>query len=225
MATRELASFIDDRQITSTLARAERPARRVVDRILAKAALAQGLRSEEVATLLMVEEPRMLEEIFHTALSVKHRIYGDRTVMFAPLYISNYCVNSCTYCGYSHKSASPRRRLNQEELAEEVRTLESMGHKRLALSRPMGWTCPHSRTWSLTRSSRNWWLYWSSLRITPPPLPAKSASGPLRATSGGFRTRKRRKSPGSGWRGSRTESVICTYERQPPATRREVFRS
>lgn len=133
MATREVASFIDDHRITNALARAERPSRSEVDRILAKAALAQGLKSEEVASLLMVEEPRMLEEIFQTALSVKHRIYGDRIVMFAPLYISNYCVNNCAYCGYSQKNEFPRRCLTQDELAEEVRILQSMGHKRLAL--------------------------------------------------------------------------------------------
>jgi len=131
--THEVASFIDDHRITSTLAKAERPTRGAVDRILAKAALGNGLKSEEVASLLMVEEPRMLEEIFQTALSVKHRIYGDRIVLFAPLYISNHCVNNCAYCGYSQKNEIPRRRLTQDEVAEEVRILQSLGHKRLAL--------------------------------------------------------------------------------------------
>ncbi|HWI62234.1 MAG TPA: [FeFe] hydrogenase H-cluster radical SAM maturase HydG, partial [Symbiobacteriaceae bacterium] len=133
MATREVASFIDDHRITSALAKAERPSRSEVDRILAKAALAQGLKSEEVAALLMVEEPRLLDELFQTALSVKHRIYGDRIVLFAPLYISNYCVNNCAYCGYSQRNEIPRRRLTQDEVAEEVRILQSLGHKRLAL--------------------------------------------------------------------------------------------
>jgi 2-iminoacetate synthase len=133
MATREVASFIDDHRITSLLAKAERPSRGEVDRILAKAALAQGLKSEEVASLLMIEDPRMLEEVYHTALSVKHRIYGDRIVMFAPLYVSNYCVNNCAYCGYSQKNGFVRRRLTQDEVAEEVRILQSMGNKRLVL--------------------------------------------------------------------------------------------
>lgn len=133
MPTRTVASFIDDYRITSTLARAEGPGRGAVDRILAKAALAQGLKSEEVAALLMVEEPRLLEEIYQTALSVKHRIYGDRIVMFAPLYVSNYCVNNCTYCGYSLQNAIPRRRLSRDELIEEIQILQSLGHKRLAL--------------------------------------------------------------------------------------------
>lgn len=133
MATREVASFIDDNRITSLLAKAERPSRGEVDRILAKAALAQGLKSEEVASLLMIEDPRMLDELYQTALSVKHRIYGDRIVMFAPLYVSNYCVNNCAYCGYSQKNSFARRRLTQEEVAEEVRILQSMGNKRLVL--------------------------------------------------------------------------------------------
>jgi 2-iminoacetate synthase len=130
---REQATFIDDARIAGLLAKAERPSRAQIDRILAKAALAQGLTSEEVAALLMIEEPRMLHELFQTALSVKHRIYGDRIVLFAPLYVSNYCVNNCAYCGYSYHNAIPRRRLTQEELAEEVRILQRLGHKRLAL--------------------------------------------------------------------------------------------
>ncbi|HLN62943.1 MAG TPA: [FeFe] hydrogenase H-cluster radical SAM maturase HydG [Symbiobacteriaceae bacterium] len=130
---REVASLIDDTRIVGLLSKAERPSRSEVDRILAKAALAQGLAPEEVATLLMVEEPRMLGELFNTALSVKHRIYGDRIVMFAPLYVSDYCVNNCTYCGYQHGNDFPRRRLTQGEIAEEVRILQDMGHKRLVL--------------------------------------------------------------------------------------------
>lgn len=130
---REVASFIDDAGIQRMLARAERPSRAQVDRILAKAALAQGLTPEDVATLLMVEDPRVLDELNQTALSVKHRIYGDRIVMFAPLYVSNHCVNNCTYCGYSQSNQFARRRLTQEELAQEVRVLESLGHKRLVL--------------------------------------------------------------------------------------------
>jgi 2-iminoacetate synthase len=130
---REQAAFIDDAQISRLLSHAARPSRSQVDRILAKAALAQGLEPEEVATLLMIEDPRLLGEVFQTALSVKHRIYGDRIVLFAPLYVSNFCVNNCTYCGYRHANDFPRRRLTQAELKEEVRVLEGLGHKRLAL--------------------------------------------------------------------------------------------
>lgn len=130
---RELATFINDAQIEGLLARAASPSRSQVDRILAKAALAEGLTPEEVATLLMVEDRRMLEELFQTALSVKHRIYGDRIVLFAPLYVSDFCVNKCTYCGYRHDNPFPRRRLTMEELAEEVRILQDLGHKRLAM--------------------------------------------------------------------------------------------
>jgi 2-iminoacetate synthase len=130
---REVASFIDDARIVRLLSEAESPSRSQIDRILAKAALAQGLTPEEVATLLMIEDPRMLVQLYNTALSVKHRIYGDRIVMFAPLYVSDFCVNKCTYCGYKVDNNFPRRRLTQEELRQEVMELENMGHKRLAL--------------------------------------------------------------------------------------------
>jgi 2-iminoacetate synthase len=129
----EQATFIDDALIERMLSTATNPSHHEVARILEKASLAQGLNPEEVATLLMVEEPALLEDIFRTALAVKQRIYGDRIVLFAPLYVSNYCVNNCLYCGYRRDNGFPRRRLTMEELAEEVRILEGMGHKRLAL--------------------------------------------------------------------------------------------
>jgi len=129
----ERATFIDDEVIRGLLARASSPSRAEVERLLAKAAEAKGLEPEEVASLLMIEEPEMLEALFETALAVKQKIYGDRIVLFAPLYVSNYCVNNCVYCGYQHDNPMLRRRLTQEELREEVKVLESMGHKRLAL--------------------------------------------------------------------------------------------
>lgn len=130
---RERATWIDDAQITSLLGAATNPGPAGVRRILEKAVLAQGLDLPEVATLLMVENDEMLTEVFAAALTVKQRIYGDRIVLFAPLYVSNYCVNNCLYCGYRQANAIPRRRLTQEELAEEVRVLQSLGHKRLTL--------------------------------------------------------------------------------------------
>jgi len=133
MTLREQATFIDDAVIGGLLAAASRPTESLVGRILEKAALAKGLTPEEVATLLMVEEPSQVRALFDTALAVKHRIYGDRIVLFAPLYVSNYCVNKCTYCGYSFHNEIPRRRLTQDEVAEEVKVLESLGHKRLVL--------------------------------------------------------------------------------------------
>ncbi|HEY3366618.1 MAG TPA: [FeFe] hydrogenase H-cluster radical SAM maturase HydG [Symbiobacteriaceae bacterium] len=133
MRTQEQATFINDEAIFAHLGRAAAPTVGQVSRILDRAALAQGLSMDEIATLLSIVEPEQLEALFKTALAVKQRIYGERIVLFAPLYVSNHCVNDCRYCGYKVSNQIPRRRLNQEELAEEVRVLQSMGHKRLTL--------------------------------------------------------------------------------------------
>lgn len=103
-------------------------------KILEKAKEAKGLTHREAAILLSVEDEAILDHMFKVAKVVKEKIYGKRIVMFAPLYVSNYCVNNCTYCGYKHCNEKlKRRRLTMEELKEEVRVLESLGHKRIAL--------------------------------------------------------------------------------------------
>lgn len=129
-------AFINHDEILATLdearTQAEDPAR--VRAILQKASTFVGLGHREAATLLEVNDPQILAEIFALSRKVKEHIYGRRIVMFAPLYLSDYCVNRCTYCGYSCENKTmTRRRLTQEELAEEVRVLEGLGHKRLAL--------------------------------------------------------------------------------------------
>lgn len=101
--------------------------------ILSKAETAQGLQPDEAACLLQIEEEDVLAEMLEVAHRVKERIYGKRIVLFAPLYISNYCVNDCRYCGYGCRNSFKRRRLTLAEIAAEVRELEKMGHKRLAL--------------------------------------------------------------------------------------------
>ena len=100
--------------------------------IIEKARMAQGLSPEECAVLLLVKTLN-LTEIYKVAQEIKLKIYGKRLVFFAPLYISNYCINNCRYCGYRQDNDFHRRRLSQEEVIEEVKILESMGHKRLAL--------------------------------------------------------------------------------------------
>lgn len=93
-----------------------------------------GLSHRKAALLLECEEEEILEEIFALAKAIKERIYGNRIVMFAPLYLSNYCVNGCTYCPYHQKNKTIRRKkLSQEEIVKEVIALQDMGHKRLAL--------------------------------------------------------------------------------------------
>ncbi|MGQ9780078.1 MAG: [FeFe] hydrogenase H-cluster radical SAM maturase HydG [Bacillota bacterium] len=125
-------SFIDDDLIQHLLGQAP-PSPATLADILAKAEAARGLDPEELALLLKVEEEETWEEIFRAARKVKERIYGRRIVLFAPLYLSNYCVNACRYCGYRTGSGIVRRRLTMAEIREEVIALERMGHKRLAI--------------------------------------------------------------------------------------------
>lgn len=127
--------FIDHEEIEATLAQAQReaqdPAR--VQAILDKAATFAGLTHREAAVLLNVEDPETLEAAYKLARKIKEHIYGRRIVLFAPLYLSDYCVNRCTYCAYNHDNPGERHRLSQDEVREEVMVLERMGHKRLAL--------------------------------------------------------------------------------------------
>lgn len=94
----------------------------------------EGLSHSEAAVLLACDVPEKTEEIFRLAREIKQAFYGNRIVMFAPLYLSNYCVNGCVYCPYHMKNKSiPRKKLSQEEIRREVIALQDMGHKRLAL--------------------------------------------------------------------------------------------
>ncbi|WP_125152406.1 [FeFe] hydrogenase H-cluster radical SAM maturase HydG [Clostridium rectalis] len=105
-----------------------------VREILKKASSCKGLSHKEAAVLLAVDNKEILEEIYKVAKEIKEKIYGKRIVLFAPLYISNYCVNNCKYCGYQQCNKEfERKKLNMNELEEEVRILEGLGHKRLAL--------------------------------------------------------------------------------------------
>lgn len=102
-------------------------------RVIEQARGAGGLTLEEVSCLLGEMDAETEAALYSAAHEVKLRIYGQRVVLFAPLYISDHCVNHCRYCGYRHDRPGPRRRLTQDELAEEVKALERLGHKRLAL--------------------------------------------------------------------------------------------
>ncbi|MCM1992367.1 [FeFe] hydrogenase H-cluster radical SAM maturase HydG [Oceanirhabdus seepicola] len=105
-----------------------------VKSLLEKARELKGLNHREAAVLLSVQDQELLDEIYKIAGYIKDRIYGERIVMFAPLYVSNYCVNNCVYCGYKHDNKNLRRKkLTMEQLEKEVKVLESLGHKRLAL--------------------------------------------------------------------------------------------
>ena len=128
--------FINHEEILETLAEAEiegrNPAR--IEEILNKAALCKGLTHREAAILMACQDPTLDEKIFALAKEIKHKFYGNRIVLFAPLYLSNYCINGCVYCPYHAKNRSiPRKKLSQEEVEAEVRALIRIGHKRLAL--------------------------------------------------------------------------------------------
>ena len=128
--------FINDGEILATLeyAKANRSNRELIDQLIEKAALCKGLSHREAAVLLDCDLPEQNEKIFALAKQIKERIYGSRIVMFAPLYLSNYCVNSCVYCPYHIKNKNIRRvKLSQEDIVKEVIALQDMGHKRLAL--------------------------------------------------------------------------------------------
>ena len=128
--------FISDEEIKATLAFADEHKKDLeyIDKILDKARLRIGLDHREASLLLACEDKAKNEEIYNLAEQIKKDFYGSRIVMFAPLYLSNYCVNGCLYCPYHQKNKTiPRKKLTQEEIKKEVIALQNMGHKRLAI--------------------------------------------------------------------------------------------
>lgn len=128
--------FIDNNEILSTLEYAKNNKNNVelIDSILEKAKKQNGLTHREAAVLLECEIEEKNKEIFALAKKIKEEYYGNRIVLFAPLYLSNYCINGCVYCPYHAKNTHiPRKKMTQEEIKEEVIALQDMGHKRLAL--------------------------------------------------------------------------------------------
>ena len=128
--------FLDENIINQIISDAEKKSENseIVREILKKAEKAEGISDEEAAILLSIKDENLLEEMYAVSKKIKEKIYGKRIVMFAPLYISNYCVNNCRYCGYKHCNDELfRKKLNSEELIAEVKALEKLGHKRIAL--------------------------------------------------------------------------------------------
>lgn len=128
--------FISHTEILDTLKYADENKNNIelIDRILDKARLGKGLTHREASVLLACNIDEKNNEIFELAKKIKLDYYGNRIVMFAPLYLSNYCVNGCVYCPYHAKNKHiPRRKLTQEEIKNEVIALQDMGHKRLAI--------------------------------------------------------------------------------------------
>ncbi len=130
------AEFINHEEIMDTIAEAKKLAadKSVIADILEKAKNFKGLDHREAAVLLCCNDEETIRQMYKIAKTIKEHIYGKRIVLFAPLYLSNYCVNNCKYCGYQHcNEGMKRRKLTQEEIKQEVIALQDMGHKRLAL--------------------------------------------------------------------------------------------
>ena len=136
--------FINDEEILDTLRYADehKNDHALIEQILEKArpkktgrgVECSGLTHREASVLLACDDPEVIEKIYALAREIKEAFYGDRIVMFAPLYLSNYCVNKCVYCPYHAQNKEiPRKKLTQEEVRDEVIALQDMGHKRLAI--------------------------------------------------------------------------------------------
>lgn len=128
--------FIADEEVLDTLEYAEKNKKNaeLIDSIIAKAKILKGLTHREASVLLACELEEKNKEIYELAEQIKKDFYGNRIVMFAPLYLSNYCINGCVYCPYHMKNKHiARKKMTQEEIRNEVIALQDMGHKRLAL--------------------------------------------------------------------------------------------
>lgn len=128
--------FIDDEEILKTIeyAKENKNNRELIDSLIERAKDCKGLSHREALVLLECELEDANQKMFELAKQIKQNLYGNRIVMFAPLYLSNYCVNGCVYCPYHHKNKHIcRKKLTQEEIVKEVNALQDMGHKRLAL--------------------------------------------------------------------------------------------
>lgn len=128
----EIEPFINGEEIWSILEAAKGADTKTITDILAKAEAFQGLNRQEVAILLQMDDSH-LAELFRISRKIKDHIYGNRIVMFAPLYVSDYCINRCAYCSYNDCHKFTRRRLTMDEVREEVIEIEKLGHKRIAL--------------------------------------------------------------------------------------------
>jgi 2-iminoacetate synthase len=134
--SKNATEFIDDEEILETLsyAKENKSNRELIDSIIERAKDCKGLTHREAAVLLECDLEDEKEKIFKLAKKIKQNFYGNRIVMFAPLYLSNYCINGCVYCPYHYKNKHiSRKKLSQEDIKREVIALQDMGHKRLAL--------------------------------------------------------------------------------------------
>lgn len=128
----KISDIFDADQINKFIASTSNPSREEIDKILQKAEKMKGISLKEAATLINADDSHT-KAMFKTAGKIKKEIYGERLVLFAPLYISNYCVNDCDYCGFHARNKCERKKLTLKEVEEQTRILCRMGHKRLLL--------------------------------------------------------------------------------------------
>ena len=129
-----MKNFINEDKILDILGKTQSPSRQRIETIINKSLELKGLSPEEAAVLLNCEDDTTVQKIFNTAKQIKETIYGNRLVLFAPLYLSNRCVNNCLYCGFSKENLNTGTRLlDTNEICEETRALISQGHKRLLI--------------------------------------------------------------------------------------------
>jgi 2-iminoacetate synthase len=132
--TEGLESFIPEQEIFDFLEKTKNPTKSRVKEIIAKSLGKNRLSPEETATLINCEDPELIQEIFKGARALKEKIYGNRIVLFAPLYVGNECINDCAYCGFRISNKETHRNtLTMDQLGQEVEALEKLGHKRLIM--------------------------------------------------------------------------------------------
>ena len=132
LASEKRQDFIDDAYIESVIAKPSVYDRAVIDEIIEKATALKGLSPEEAAYLLNLKEPGVWENLGKAAMAVKQKVYGNRIVLFAPLYLSSRCVNNCVYCGFRETNeAITRKRLEKNEIEAEIKAMTAAGHKRI----------------------------------------------------------------------------------------------
>jgi len=133
MKDRKIKDIVDDQLFNEILEKTKNPTKEIILKILKKAAKQKGLDLEDVAFLSNCTDPTLIEKIFEAAYKIKKDIYGERIVLFAPLYISDFCVNDCEYCNFHARNKANRRKLTLDEVADQTKRLIDMGHKRLLL--------------------------------------------------------------------------------------------
>lgn len=129
----KVRDVVDEKKIFEILKKTQSPNREEILDVLQRAEKKQGLGLSDAGILINVKEGDLVERIFKVAGRIKREIYGDRLVLFAPLYVSSYCVNDCEYCSFHRSNTTERKKLSIKEIKEQVKILEDMGHKRLLL--------------------------------------------------------------------------------------------